>query len=215
MALGDVMPAGAVLITGGAGYIGSHAALACLDAGLAVVVLDDLSTGVRRNVSPQAAFVQGSLADRSILLNVMRAFCVDAIMHFAGSIVTSDSMADPAAYYRNNTVNSLNLIEAAVQAKIRRFIFSSTAAVYAPVSEGPLSETSQTRPISPYGRSKLMTEIMLAHAAKAHGIAPALPISSQRLAGQRWGWIRHCWSMVPTMTRQTEHACATTSTSTT
>ena len=157
-----------VLVTGGAGYIGSHAALALLDAGWPVVVLDDLSAGHRWAVPEAATFVQGDVADADLVARVLAEHGIQAIMHFAGSIVVPESVTDPLGYYRNNTVASRTLVETAVQAGVRRFLFSSTAATYGVPDAVPIREDAPTRPINPYGRSKLMTEWMLADTAAAH-----------------------------------------------
>ena len=159
----------AVLVTGGAGYIGSHAVLALADAGWPVVVLDDLSTGFRWAVDPRAVFVEGDVADMGLVERMIAAHGIGAVMHFAGSIVVPESVADPLKYYRNNTVASRALIEAVVRAGVRHFLFSSTAAVYGLPDTVPIREDAPTRPINPYGASKLMTEWMLRDAAAAHG----------------------------------------------
>jgi UDP-glucose 4-epimerase len=158
----------AVLVTGGAGFIGSHMVLALLDAGREVVVLDNLSTGFRWAVPKAATLVVGDVGDQDLVRTVIRKYQIDAIIHFAGSIVVPESVADPLGYYNNNTVKSRALIEAAVAAGIKNFIFSSTAAVYGNPAENPVGETAAPAPMSPYGWSKLMTEIMLADASRAH-----------------------------------------------
>jgi UDP-glucose 4-epimerase len=157
-----------VLVTGGAGYIGSHMVHALADKGLDVLVLDNLSTGVRGLVNEKAVFVEGDAGDAALVSRLIPQHNIEAIVHFAGSIVVPDSVADPLSYYANNTVVARNLIEAAVKGGVRNFIFSSTATVYAGASPEPLSETLPTGPISPYGRSKLMTEWMLEDSAKAY-----------------------------------------------
>ncbi len=158
-----------ILVTGGAGYIGSHAILALDEAGYAVSVIDNLSTGFRFAVPDHMPFYEGDIADRALLDRIIADQGVEAIMHFAGSIVVPESVSDPLKYYRNNTVNSRNLIEAAVENGISRFVFSSTAAVYGePGDAAPIVETSPTAPINPYGASKLMTEWMLRDVANAH-----------------------------------------------
>lgn len=159
-----------ILITGGAGYIGSHAAWACVDAGYEVIVVDNLSTGVARNVPPTATLVEMDIGDRAAIAKVLSKHKVDAIMHFAGSIVVPESVVNPGLYYENNTAKSLGLIQEAVQAGVKAFIFSSTAAVYAPGSSTPLDEAAVKTPLSPYGQSKLMTELMLADMSAAHGL---------------------------------------------
>jgi UDP-glucose 4-epimerase len=158
----------AVLVTGGAGYIGSHTVYALLDQGDRVVVLDDLSTGIRAQVSEKAIFAKGDIADGKLVHRLVLEHGIDAVIHFAGSIVVPDSVADPLAYYENNVVKSRALIATLVKSGIKQFIFSSTATVYAEDAPQPLSETAPTAPISPYARSKLMTEWMLEDVARAH-----------------------------------------------
>ena len=157
-----------VLVTGGAGYIGSHMVLELLDAGEKVVVIDNLSTGFRWAVAPGAELVIGDVADTELVKKTILTHKVTAIIHFAGSIVVPESVADPLGYYLNNTVKSRGLIQAAVETGVKNFIFSSTAAVYGNPKENPVTETAMPTPMSPYGSSKLMTEIMLADAAFAH-----------------------------------------------
>lgn len=159
-----------VLVTGGAGYIGSHVAYALCDAGEKTVVIDDLSTGFAQAVPRQAPLVVGDVADRELLHRIHREHGIDAIIHLAGSVVVPDSVADPLGYYLNNTVKSRALIAWAVEAGVRRFIFSSTAAVYGNPAVVPVDEQAALQPLSPYGRSKLMTEMMLADAAVAHDL---------------------------------------------
>ena len=157
-----------ILVTGGAGYIGSHMVHALIDAGQEAVVLDNLSTGLRGLVSDKAVFIEGDAGDQNLVRAIFAKHYVTAIIHFAGSIVVPDSVADPLLYYANNTVVARNLIEAAVKGGVGEFIFSSTATVYAGESPDPLSEELPTGPISPYGRSKLMTEWMLEDSARAY-----------------------------------------------
>lgn len=157
-----------VLVTGGAGYIGSHMVLALLDAGERVIVLDNLSTGFRWAIPSAATLVVGDVGDQDLVKTVLKKYNVDAIIHFAGSIVVPDSVADPLGYYNNNTVKSRALMEAAVATGVKHFIFSSTAAVYGNPLENPVTESATPAPMSPYGSSKLMTEIMLADTARAH-----------------------------------------------
>ena len=157
-----------VLVTGGAGYIGSHMVLELLDAVEKVVVIDNLSTGFRWAVAPGAELIIGDIADTDLVKSTIKAHNVTAIIHFAGSIVVPESVADPLGYYLNNTVKSRGLIQAAVETGVKNFIFSSTAAVYGNPKENPVTETAAPMPMSPYGSSKLMTEIMLADAAIAH-----------------------------------------------
>jgi len=157
-----------VLVTGGAGYIGSHMVWQLLDAGERVVVLDNLVTGFDWAVAPEAQMRRGDIADEVMVRSLIDEHGVDAIIHFAGSVVVPDSVADPLAYYLNNTVRSRALIAAAVASGVRHFIFSSTAAVYGTPTQAPVTENVQLKPESPYGRSKLMTEMMLADTAAAH-----------------------------------------------
>jgi len=159
-----------VLVTGGAGYIGSHMALGLLDAGEKVVVLDNLSTGVRRLVPSGATFVEGSVADRPLVHDVLKKHGINAIIHFAGSTVVPESVEKPLRYYANNTSASRALIETASECGVRHFIFSSTAAVYESPKTDTVAETAPTDPASPYGRSKLMTEWMLRDASHAGNI---------------------------------------------
>ena len=157
-----------ILVTGGAGYIGSHMVLELLAAGEKVVVLDNLSTGVRAAVPDDAQLVVGDVGDQDAVAALIGEHAIDAIVHFAGSIVVPDSVADPLGYYHNNTVKSRALMAAAVATDVKHFIFSSTAAVYGMPSTNPVSEMNELRPISPYGTSKLMTELMLADTSRAH-----------------------------------------------
>lgn len=157
-----------VLVTGGAGYIGSHAVLALIDAGWPVVVIDDLSTGFAEQVPAEATFVQGDVGDQRLVGELIERHAIGAIMHFAGSIIVPESVENPLKYYHNNTVRSRALIETAIQAGVPHFIFSSTAAVYGAPRQSRVAETDQTVPASPYGWSKLMTEQMLADVSRAH-----------------------------------------------
>jgi UDP-glucose 4-epimerase len=159
-----------VLVTGGAGYIGSHMVLELLDAGEDVTVVDNLSTGFRWAVPPAAKFVEGDIGDHQLLRRIFAGGRIDAVIHFAGSIVVPESVVDPLGYYLNNTCKSRTLIAAAVEAKVPHFIFSSTAAVYGMPEENPVGENAGLAPISPYGTSKLMTEWMLRDTAKAHAL---------------------------------------------
>jgi UDP-glucose 4-epimerase len=158
-----------VLVTGGAGYIGSHMVLELAEAGERVVVLDNLSTGYDWAVAQGTPLVVGDSGDQDLVARIIRQYGIDAIIHFAASVVVPDSVRDPLGYYRNNTVNSRALIECAVKSGVRHFIFSSTAAVYGNPAEIPVSEKAPTQPISPYGWSKLMSEVMLRDASRAHG----------------------------------------------
>jgi UDP-glucose 4-epimerase len=163
------MAKGCVMVTGGAGYIGSHAVLALLDTGWDVVVIDNLVTGFAWAVDPRATLVEMAVEDDRVR-DVMRRHDVVAVMHFAGSVVVPESVSDPLKYYRNNTAASRSLIESAVVCGVKHFIFSSTAATYGIPEVVPVSEDSPKQPINPYGMSKLMTEIMLRDTAAAHPI---------------------------------------------
>ena len=163
-----------VLVTGGAGYIGSHMVLELVDAGEKVVVLDDLSTGFRWSVPPEATLVVGDVGDQALVSRLIDEHGIDSILHFAAKIVVPESVADPLTYYLNNTVRSRALIEAAVTTGIRNFIFSSTAAVYGNAATDLLAEDAPASPINPYGRTKLMTEWMLEDASRAHGLRYAV-----------------------------------------
>lgn len=157
-----------VLVTGGAGYIGSHMVNALRDRGEKVVVLDNLSTGFAWAVPPDVPFFGGDAADQTLVKRILAEQGVEAICHFAAKIVVPDSVADPLGYYLANTVTSRALIEAAVQSGIKRFVFSSTAAVYGEPKVMPVSEDTPLAPLSPYGTSKMMTEFMLRDTAVAH-----------------------------------------------
>ncbi len=155
-----------ILVTGGAGYIGSHVVYALVDAGEEVVVVDDLSTGRRELLPPQVDLVVGDVGDEEILSEVLNAD-VEAVMHFAGSIVVPESVEKPLSYYHNNTAKTRTLIEWCVRCDVHQFVFSSTAAVYGIPDHCPVTESTPTAPINPYGRSKLMTEWMLEDTAQA------------------------------------------------
>ncbi len=159
---------GKVMVTGGAGYIGSHAVLALLDAGYEVVVVDNLVTGFDWAVDSRAALVEANVADDDTIRAAIREHNVRAIMHFAGSVVVPESVSDPLKYYRNNTAASRALLESAVVEGVPHFIFSSTAATYGTPEKVPVAEGDPTVPINPYGMSKLMTEAMLRDVAAAH-----------------------------------------------
>src|SRR5579884_568336 len=158
----------AVLVTGGAGYIGSHAVLALKDAGWHVAVIDDLSNGSREAVPDGVPFYHGSIAERVLVDSIIDELGIGAIMHFAGSIVVPESVERPLKYYANNTLASHALISAAVDAGIKHILFSSSAAVYGAPERVPIEEDDPKLPINPYGASKLMTERMLSDASAAH-----------------------------------------------
>jgi len=159
-----------VLVTGGAGYIGSHMVYALLDAGERVVALDNLATGFDWAVAQDASLIIGDVGDQPLVTALITEHRIDAIIHFAASVVVPDSVRDPLGYYLNNAVKSRALIEAAVKGAVRHFIFSSTAAVYGNPERVPAREDDATVPTSPYGSSKLITEIMLRDAGSAHGL---------------------------------------------
>ncbi|MHB8529328.1 MAG: UDP-glucose 4-epimerase GalE [Caulobacteraceae bacterium] len=157
-----------VLVTGGAGYIGSHAVLALLEAGYGPLVVDDLSTGRADAVPAEVPFISGDAGDRRLIEQVLARYEIEAVMHFAASIVVPESVADPVKYYANNTSVTLSLLERCLEHAVPRFIFSSSAAVYGIPQTPRVSEGSPTNPISPYGASKLFSERMLLDAAAAH-----------------------------------------------
>jgi len=157
-----------VLVTGGAGYIGSHAVLALKDAGWPVAVIDDLSNGVREVVPDGVPFYEGNIANRSLVERIFGEQQTGAIMHFAGSIVVPESVEQPLKYYANNTIASHALVSTAVASGVKHILFSSTAAVYGAPERVPIDEMDPKSPINPYGASKLMTERMLADASAAH-----------------------------------------------
>lgn len=159
-----------VLVTGGAGYIGSQMVWDLVERGERVVVLDDLSTGFDWAVAPRAELVIGDIGDRVVLDRIMQTRDVETVMHFAGSVVVPDSVADPLGYYLNNTVKARELIAAAVSNGVQNFVFSSTSAVYGVPAKLPVSEDAPLNPMSPYGASKAMTERMLTDAAAAYGL---------------------------------------------
>ena len=159
-----------ILVTGGAGYIGSHMVHVLVEGGESVIVLDNLSTGFKWALPHGVPLIIGETGDEALVPRLIREHEISAIMHFAASIVVPDSVADPLGYYRNNTANSRTLIECAVRGRVKQFIFSSSAAVYGNPAKVPVSEDDAVAPISPYGSSKLMTEIMLRDAGIAHGL---------------------------------------------
>ncbi|MBU4176664.1 MAG: UDP-glucose 4-epimerase GalE [Proteobacteria bacterium] len=163
----NLLPARNVLVTGGAGYIGSHTSRQLVNAGCNVVVVDNFYSGNRWAVPAQAHLVEGDAGDFALMCQVIRRHRIEAVIHFAGHIVVSESVTDPLKYYGNNTSGSRNLIAACLQTGVQHFIFSSSAAVYGVPEDGPIRETTRVSPINPYGRSKLMTEWMLEDAANS------------------------------------------------
>lgn len=160
-----------ILVTGGAGYIGSHMVWELLDHGENVVVLDNLTTGFRWAVPEQVTFVEGDIADLDLVEKTLRDEKIEAIIHFAGSVVVPESIVDPLKYYDNNTGRSRALVNAAVNCGIDKFIFSSTAAVYGPPDKPePVFENAVLMPMTPYGSSKLMTEMMIRDVSNAHDL---------------------------------------------
>jgi len=159
-----------VLVTGGAGYIGSHFVLALLDRGEEAVVLDDLSEGFKTLVPAAAELVVGDVGDPALLADIFRRHRIDAVAHFAARIAPSESVRRPLFYYQENTAKSLTLIEASIEAGVPHLLFSSTAAIYGEPELVPIPEEAPKQPVSPYGASKLMVETMLADAAAARGL---------------------------------------------
>lgn len=157
-----------ILVTGGAGYIGSHAVLALKDSGWNPVVIDNLVTGFRGAVPEDVPFVEGNIADHDLVSAVIEKYNIIAAMHFAGSVVVPESVSDPLKYYYNNTANTRSLLESMIKNNVRHFIFSSTAATYGIPETTPVNEDMPKNPINPYGTSKLMTEYMLSDVAAAH-----------------------------------------------
>ncbi len=157
-----------VLVTGGAGYIGSHAVLALTDAGWPVTVIDNLVTGFRWAVPEGVPFYEGDIEDAGLLARIIAEQQIGAVMHFAGSVVVPESVSDPLKYYHNNTAKTRSLIASAVTGGVAHFIFSSTAATYGIPDVSPVTEDTPQRPINPYGMSKLMSEYMLRDTAAAH-----------------------------------------------
>jgi UDP-glucose 4-epimerase len=159
-----------ILVTGGAGYIGSHMVLALLDAGYQPIILDDFSTGHRRLVPEGVRVVEGNVGDLAVTETLFSTYDIAAVAHFAASIVVPESVRDPIKYYLNNTVSTARFIAACRNAGIKHFIFSSTAAVYGNQDQNPITESAPIRPENPYGHSKIMSEQILADTAKAHGL---------------------------------------------
>lgn len=166
-----IPPVSAVLLTGGAGYIGAHAAWALVDAGREVVVLDDLSTGIRANLPAEAEFVLGDVGDEVLLAGLFARGSITDIVHFAGSIVVPESVTNPIEYYTNNTAKTLALLRTIVKAGIPRLVFSSTAAVYGAPKTIPITEDTPLAPTNPYGASKIMSERMIFDIGRAEGFS--------------------------------------------
>ncbi len=162
-----------ILVTGGAGYIGSHMVLELISAGEEVVVLDNLTTGFRASVAKEAKLVIGDIGDQELVEQIIREHGVEAVIHFAGSIIVPESVTDPLKYYSNNTAKSRDLLAACVACGVKHFIFSSSAAVYGNPETNPVFEDARLEPVSPYGTSKLMTELMLRDVSAAHDISYA------------------------------------------
>ena len=159
-----------ILVVGGAGYIGSVCAELLLDDGNEVAILDNLSEGHRRAIDPRAKFFEADLEDRARTLSILRDIAPDAVMHFAASALVGESMANPSKYFRNNVANGINLLDALVAAGVPRLIFSSTCAIFGPPERLPIDETMPTRPINPYGESKLTFEKILQWYGQIHGL---------------------------------------------
>lgn len=159
-----------ILITGGAGYIGSHAVKETLSQGHEVWVLDDLSKGHRRAVDPKAELIVGSTNNFELLVNVLESRKIEAVMHFAASAEVAESVTDPAKYYSNNVVCSFNLLNAMRKCKVQRLVFSSTAAVYGSPDKTPINESQVSQPVNPYGRTKWITEMAIEDYSKAYGL---------------------------------------------
>jgi UDP-glucose 4-epimerase len=159
-----------ILVTGGAGYIGSICSEELLNAGHQVTVYDDLSEGHRSAVDPRAAFIFGSPDESGDILNAVRSVGPDAIMHFAANALVGESMVNPGKYFHNNVANGLKLIDAATQCGVKKFVFSSTCATYGPPEKEPMTEDIPQRPINPYGESKLMLEKILLWYQRIHGL---------------------------------------------
>src|SRR6201999_30741 len=159
-----------IFVTGGAGYIGSICSEELLNAGYQVTIFDNLTEGHRKALDPRATFVEGDLADREKIISTVAAAKPDAILHFAANALVGESMTNPSKYFRNNVCNGLRLLDAAVAANVKKFVFSSTCATYGPPERVPMTEDLPQRPINPYGESKLMFEKMLLWFQQIHGL---------------------------------------------
>lgn len=163
-----------VLVTGGAGYIGSHAVRALADRGDKVIVLDNLSHGHCKAIDSRATFVQGSTGNLELVLQTIRTHGIEAVLHFAADIEVGESVENPGKYYHNNFSNALRLLEAMKLADVKKIVFSSTAAVYGEPKRIPIEESAERAPINPYGRSKMMTEMAIEDFSRAHGLGYAI-----------------------------------------
>ena len=150
-----------ILVTGGAGYIGSHAVRALLDRNHSVVVLDNLSHGYQKAVDSRAKFVKGSTGDQALVTELLRSHSIEAVMHFAADIEVGESVKNPGKYYANNFSNSICLLQAMADVEVKKIVFSSTAAVYGEPEKNPIDESAARAPINPYGISKVMTEMAI------------------------------------------------------
>jgi UDP-glucose 4-epimerase len=159
-----------VLATGGAGYVGSICVEELLNAGHAVTVFDNLSEGHRSAVDPRATFVHACLSDRTTVAKAVKDSKAEAILHFAASALVGESMANPGKYFRNNVANGLNLLEAATEVGVKKFVFSSSCATFGMPEQMPMTEDLPQRPVNPYGESKLMFERMLQWYGQIHGL---------------------------------------------
>lgn len=173
-----------ILVTGGAGYIGSHTVRQLITAGFDVTVIDNLYSGFRWAVDGAAEFVEGDVGDYPLVCELLDKRKIEAVIHFAGHVVVFESVDDPLKYYRNNTVNSQRLIQACRDSGVSQFLFSSTCSVYGDAGGEPIAETTPLNPINPYARSKLMTEWMLEDAAR--GLSPDGSASGFRYIALRY-----------------------------
>jgi UDP-glucose 4-epimerase len=159
-----------VLVTGGAGYIGSHAVRELINSGHSVIVLDTLTKGHEEAVDPRATFIRGSTADTNLIIQQLQSHQIEAVMHFAADIEVGESVINPYKYYENNFSNALNLLNAMIKVDVKKFVFSSTAAVYGNPEKTPIEEDQRRHPINPYGRSKMMTEMAIEDFQVAYGL---------------------------------------------
>src|SRR5258705_12780846 len=159
-----------ILVVGGAGYIGSICAEVLLDQGHEIAILDNLSEGHRRALDPRAEFIKGDLADRETTAATLARLRPDAVMHFAANALVGESMENPSKYFRNNIANGVNLLDAAVESRVKKFVFSSTCATFGIPDRVPIDESMPQNPINPYGESKLQFEKVLRWYDEIHGI---------------------------------------------